>query len=155
LTALAKFPRPSLVVLVGAIGAGKTTWALRNFPSNEVVSLSTLRGAVGENDDDRKATGVAYELLERIIDVRLGRGLSVVVDTDGLDDGRRSRWLTVARASSVPTRAVLFTTDVETCLSRDARRPSPHPATIIRRQAARCTEMRPVLEHQGYEVREV
>lgn len=155
MTAPAAFPRPSLVVLVGAIGAGKTTWAQANFRSNEIVSLATLRGAVGENDHDRTATKDAYELLERIVDVRLGRGLSVVIDSDGLDDGRRSHWLAVARANSIPAWVALFTTDVETCLARDALRTSPRPASIIKRQAVRCGEIRPVLEFQGYEVREV
>lgn len=155
MSALAEFPRPSLVVLVGAIGAGKTTWAQSNFRANEIVSLASLRGAVGKNDHDRAATKVAFELLERIVEVRLERGLSVVIDTDGLDDGRRTRWLGVARSNSIPAWVALFTTDAETCLARNALRPSPQPATIVKRQAARCGEIRPVLEHQGYEVREV
>ena len=150
-----EFPRPSLVVLVGAIGSGKTTWARNNFRLNEIVSLASLRGAVGENDHDRKATRVAFELLERIVDVRLERGLLVVIDTDGLDDGRRARWLGVARSNSIPAWAVLFATDIETCLTRDSSSPNPQPATIIKRQSVRCGEIRPVLEHQGYEVREV
>jgi predicted kinase len=154
LNAPAEFPNPCLVVLVGPIGAGKTTWAQANFGHNEVVSLASLRGAVGESEYDRKATVVAYELLERIVDVRLERGLSVVIDTDGLDDRHRSRWLAAARAKSIPVRAVLFTTDVEACLARDADRPHPQPATIIKRQAARCREIRPVLEREGFAVHE-
>lgn len=143
------------MVLVGPIGSGKSTWAQGHFSSNEIVSLANLRSAVGENEYDRRATVVAYELLERIVDARLERGLSVVIDSDGLDDGRRSRWLAAAQANSISARAVLFTTDVEMCLANDVGRPNPQPTTIIKRQAARCNEIRPTLEREGFDVHEV
>ena len=148
------FPDPSLVVLVGASGSGKSTWAAAHFQPNEIVSLAQLRAAVGENRDDPTSTPMAYELLERIVDVRLERGLRVVVDTDGLDDGRRGRWQAAAQARSTPSFAVLFRTDVDICLSRNERRPHPQPASTIRRQAARAGEITPTIEAEGFEVRE-
>lgn len=149
------FPVPSLVVLVGASGSGKSTWAAARFRPNSIVSLSQLQGAVGEDEQDPRATLVAYELLERIVDARLGRGLTVVIDTPGLDDGRRLRWCAVAKAQSIPALAVVFSTDVDTCLARNESQRNPRPANIIKRQAARCREIAATLEVEGFEVREV
>lgn len=150
-----EFPEPALVVLVGPSGAGKSEWAHSRFRSNEIVSFAELRGIAGSDNFDRHATRSAYELLERIVDIRLDRGLTVVVDTDGLDDGRRSRWLGAARSHTIPAWAVLFTSDVETCLTRDADSPQPKPINTVKRQAARCAEIGPTLEAQGFTLCEV
>lgn len=152
---MSEFPNPCLVVLIGPSGCGKSSWAAGKFQANEIVSLAQLRAAAGETEDDVRATPVAYELLERIVDIRLERSLRVVIDTDGLDDGRRIRWLTAARARSIPSVAVLFRTDVATCLTRNERRAHPQPASTIRRQAARCIEIGPTIEAEGFEVRQV
>jgi predicted kinase len=152
---IAEFPEPSLVVLVGPIASGKSTWAQTRFRRNEIVSLARLQGAVGRDDYDRQATRVAYELLERIVDVRLERELTVVIDTDGLDDGRRSRWLAAAEAHSIAAVAVFFSVDVETCLARNSASPNPRPDTIVKRQAARCSELGPRLASAGFQVREI
>ncbi|MDJ0925184.1 MAG: ATP-binding protein [Acidimicrobiia bacterium] len=149
------FPEPSLVVLVGPIASGKSTWAKARFRSNEIVSLAQLQAAVGQDEYDLGATKVAYELLERIVEARLDRRLTVVIDSDGLEERRRSRWLAAAESRSIAAFAVLFRVDVETCLERDAARPNSRPPSIITRQAARCGEIRPSLERQGFVVREV
>lgn len=149
------FSEPSLVVLVGPIGAGKSTWAKSRFRANEVVALSDLKAAVGRDRFDREATRVADELLDRIVDVRLGRGLTAVVDTEGLDDGKRTRWLALARSHSIPAVAVLFMTDLETCLARNEAGSHPFPPSIIKRQVARCREIESPLGSEGFSIRKV
>src|SRR5262249_39666569 len=44
-------PAPCLVVLVGPSSAGKTTWALEHFATEEVVSTDQLRAVVGRGTD--------------------------------------------------------------------------------------------------------
>ena len=88
-------PTPCLVVLVGAAGSGKSTWAATHFAPAEVVSSDALRSLVGHGVDDLVATDDAFDLLERIVAQRLGRRLTTVVDTLGLDAERRGaglRW---------------------------------------------------------------
>ena len=41
-----EIPDPSLVLLVGAAGAGKTTFAARHFPPDEVLSSDAYRALV-------------------------------------------------------------------------------------------------------------
>jgi hypothetical protein len=50
------------------------------------------------------------QLLEQIVEMRLGRGLTTVVDTTGLDSGRRSTYLELALQFDVPAVAVRFST---------------------------------------------
>ena len=86
-------PDPALVVLVGASGSGKSTWAAEHYRSEEVVSSDALRGVVGSGPHDLDATTDAFAVLEAVVTARLGRRLTTVVDTLGMDAGRRHRWL--------------------------------------------------------------
>ena len=54
-------PSPCLVVLVGASGSGKTTWAEANFRAEQIVSSDRLRAIVGETEDDLGASQDAFE----------------------------------------------------------------------------------------------
>ena len=82
-------PDPALVVLVGASGSGKSTWAAQRYRAEEVVSSDALRGVVGSGPHDLDASADAFAVLEAVVAARLGRGLTTVVDTLGLDAERR------------------------------------------------------------------
>ncbi|WP_457204077.1 LLM class flavin-dependent oxidoreductase [Nocardioides sp. HB32] len=120
--------------MVGASGSGKSTWARARYRREEVVSSDDLRGVVGSGAHDLDASDDAFALLERIVDARLGRGLTTVVDTLGLDDVRRSRWLEAARAAGLPAVAVLLDTPDDLCRSRNRERDRPVPAPALAAQ---------------------
>src|SRR3954463_2757310 len=82
-------PDPALVVLIGAAGSGKSTWALDHYRRAEVVSSDELRGIVGSGPADLDASADTFDLLQRIIAARLSRGLTTVVDTLRLPRARR------------------------------------------------------------------
>ena len=65
------------------------TWAAEQFAPDEIVSSDRLRAVVGHGEDDLDATDDAFALLDTIVEHRLVRGLTTVVDTLGLDDERR------------------------------------------------------------------
>ena len=90
-------PSPCLVVLVGASGAGKSSWAAEHFAPDQVVSSDRLRAVVGEGEEDLAASEDAFALLDQIVEHRLRRRLTTVVDTLGLDPERRASWLDLAR----------------------------------------------------------
>ena len=97
-------PDPALVVLVGASGSGKSTWAASRYRAAEVVSSDALRGVVGSGEHDLDASVDAFALLEQVVAARLGRGLTTVVDTLGTDAARRRGWLDAARRRRPPGR---------------------------------------------------
>src|SRR5690242_5962490 len=84
-----RLPDPALVVLVGASGSGKSTWAEQRYRAAEVVSSDDLRGVVGSGRHDLDASVEAFVLLDLIVAGRLRRGLTTVVDTLGLETDRR------------------------------------------------------------------
>src|SRR5262245_44465886 len=103
-------PDPAVIVLVGASGSGKSSWAAQHYRAAEVVSSDALRGVVGSGAHDLDASADAFELLDRIVSGRSGRRLTVVVDTLGLDADRRLSYLAAARAAGIPAAVVVFNT---------------------------------------------
>lgn len=124
-------PAPCLVVLVGAPASGKSTWAAENFAPDEIVSSDSLRGVVGEHRLDLAATDDAFELVDRIIAMRSGRGLTTVVDTTGLDAQRRAGYLAVAREHDLTAAVVRFTTTAAECRRRNRARDHPIGAKAL------------------------
>ncbi len=151
-TALMRLPDPALVVLVGASGSGKSTWAAGRYRAQEVVSSDALRGVAGSGPHDLDASADAFGLLETIVSARLGRGLTTVVDTLGLDAVRRTDWLARAGAAGLPAVAVLLATPDAECRRRNAARDRPVPAPVLAGQLRTVRDLRPVLAEEGWDL---
>ncbi len=67
-------PDPALVVLIGASGAGKSTWATERYRAQEIVSSDQLRAVVGSGEHDLDASVDAFSLLDQIVAARPGGG---------------------------------------------------------------------------------
>jgi alkanesulfonate monooxygenase SsuD/methylene tetrahydromethanopterin reductase-like flavin-dependent oxidoreductase (luciferase family)/predicted kinase len=134
-------PDPALVVLVGASGSGKSTWALERYRSQEVVSSDDLRGVVGSGRHDLDASDDAFTLLDQIVAARVGRGLTTVVDTLGLDPARRTSYVEKARAAGLPAVAVVFETPDALCRERNAARERPVPAPALASQLKKVRDL--------------
>ncbi|HWO50638.1 MAG TPA: LLM class flavin-dependent oxidoreductase, partial [Ornithinibacter sp.] len=130
-------PDPALVVLVGASGSGKSTWAAQRYRAEEVVSSDALRGVVGSGPHDLDASADAFAVLEAVVTARSGRRLTTVVDTLGFDAGRRRGWLAAARAAGLPAVLVELDTPDQECRRRNSARDQPLPARVLAGQLAR------------------
>jgi alkanesulfonate monooxygenase SsuD/methylene tetrahydromethanopterin reductase-like flavin-dependent oxidoreductase (luciferase family)/predicted kinase len=140
------------VVLVGASGSGKSTWAEARYRREEVVSSDALRGVVGSGPHDLDASADAFALLETIVAARLGRGLCTVVDTLGTDPVRRQAWLAAGRAAGLPTVAVLLATPDAECRRRNAARDRPVPAPVLAQQVRGLRDIDIQLAGEGWDV---
>ncbi len=147
-----QIPDPALVVLVGASGSGKSTWAAEHYRDVEVVSSDALRAVVGSGTADLDASDDAFRILDQVVEGRCKRGLTVVVDTLGLDPLRRTAWATRARTAGLATVAVVFDTPAPACRSRNAARDRPVPANVLNTQLQRMREIRTELEAEGWDV---
>ncbi|OKK04704.1 hypothetical protein AMK26_15460 [Streptomyces sp. CB03234] len=74
----------SLVVLIGATGSGKSTFARKHFKPTEVISSDFCRGLVADDENDQGASGDAFDVLHYIVGKRLAAGRLTVVDATSL-----------------------------------------------------------------------
>lgn len=147
-----QLPDPALVVLVGASGSGKSTWAADRYRAQEVVSSDALRGVLGSGTHDLDASADAFAVLETVVAARVGRGLTTVVDTLGLDPARRQAWLSAARSAGLPAVAVLLDTPDAECRRRNGARDRPVPAPVLATQLRSARDVRPALEAEGWDL---
>ncbi len=145
-------PDPALVLLVGAAGSGKSTWAAARYRDVEVVSSDALRAVVGSGTADLDASEDAFRLLDQIVAGRTRRGLTVVIDTLGLDPARRASCAALARESGLPLVAVVFDTPAAVCRARNAARDRPVPAAVLGGQLRRMRDVGAELEAEGWDV---
>ena len=101
------------------------TWAAEQFAPDEIVSSDRLRAVVGHGEDDLDATADAFALLDTIVEHRLARRLTTVVDTLGLDDDRRRRYREQAAAHGVPCVVVASTSTPRSAGPATGPRPAP------------------------------
>jgi F420-dependent oxidoreductase-like protein len=146
-----RVPTPSLVVLVGVSGSGKSTWAKANASPGEIVSSDALRAQVGESEHDQRASTDAFAVLEDIVRRRLARRLFTVIDATSLEDTSRATYRAIARDAGVPCIAVAFATDSDTCKKRNRARPNPVPGHVINNQLKQFDRVLPLLDEEGYD----
>ncbi|MFE9096526.1 AAA family ATPase [Streptomyces sp. NPDC007264] len=146
-------PGPVLVVLLGAAGSGKSTVAAE-WPAGSVLELSALRQMICDDAVDPGATEEAVYALGTILEGRLARGLTTVVDADAsTDPAVRARFLEMAERYAIPAAVFVMTTPLELCLERNARRPPRCrvPEEIVREQYAQAIDATPGLRAEGFD----
>ena len=128
-------PEVGLVVLIGASGSGKSTFARSHFAATEVVSSDQCRALVGDDETDQSVTAPAFALLHEIIDKRLQVGRLTVVDATNTKREDRKSLLELARKWDVLTTAIVFDLPIEVCFHRNEQRSDRStPAHAIKRQ---------------------
>jgi predicted kinase len=131
-----RIPDPSLVLLVGAAGAGKSTLAARLFAPDEVVSSDALRAVVSGDEADQGATRVAFRILHRTVDRRLAKGLLTVIDATNAIAAHRSTLVRRAAASGIPVVAIVFDFEPTTIHAQNAARVRVVDRDIVDRHVA-------------------
>ena len=115
-------PDPSVVVLVGAAGSGKTTLAARLFAPDEILSSDALRATVSGDEADQRASAVAFRILHRTLERRLARGELTVIDATNTKPEHRRPLTARARATATPTVAIVLDLPPTTVQAQNAKR---------------------------------
>jgi F420-dependent oxidoreductase-like protein len=143
-------PSPCVVVLVGPVASGKSTWAQRWFEPAQIVSSDALRALVGEGEHDLAASTDAFALLDDVVARRLRRRLTTVIDTLGLDADQRRQWRQRAAAAGMPCVAVVFDTPPQECRRRNSAREIAVRADVVANQLRRWPDVRSAVAAEGW-----
>ncbi|UDM02692.1 polynucleotide kinase-phosphatase [Streptomyces longhuiensis] len=136
----------SLVVLVGASGSGKSTFARRHFKPTEIISSDFCRGLVADDENDQSASRDAFDVLHYIAGKRLAAGRLTVVDATNVQQESRKQLVDLARQYDVLPIAIVLDIPEEVCAARNAERADR--AGMARRVITRHTrELRRSLRH--------
>jgi protein phosphatase len=142
----------SLVVLVGASGSGKSTFARRHFKPTEVISSDFCRGLVSDDENDQSATRDAFDVLHYIAGKRLAAGRRTVVDATSVQQDARRQLIDLARQHDVLPIAIVLDVPEEVCAERNAARTdrADMPRRVIQRHTRELRRSLRHLEREGF-----
>ncbi|WP_406414283.1 polynucleotide kinase-phosphatase [Streptomyces halstedii] len=142
----------SLVVLIGATGSGKSTFARAHFKPTEVLSSDFCRGLVADDENDQSASGDAFDVLHHIAGKRLAAGRLTVIDATNVQSESRKRLVRLAREHDVLPIAIVLDLPEEVCLARNAERPerAGMPGHVVRRHRGELRRSLRGLEREGF-----
>ena len=148
---LIKIPDPSLVILIGASGSGKSTFAKKHFKSTEILSSDFCRGIVSDDETDQSATTDAFEVLHFIAAKRLAAGKLTVIDATNVQPDARKSLHALAREYHYLTAAIVFNLPAKLCQERNDVRPDrdfkPH---VVRNQTSQLRRSLRGLKREGF-----
>lgn len=151
MTVIVRVPNDALVLLMGASGSGKSTFAGRHFAARDVLSSDAFRELLSGDAADQTATREAFRLLHQITRSRLRRGVLTVVDATNVVQSARASLLTMAVANSRPSLAIALDVPLAECLVRNAARGKRIvPEPVVRRHVALLARALPHLAEEGF-----
>lgn len=115
-------PEPSLILLIGPSGSGKSSFARKHFLETEVLSSDRCRGFVRDDENDQSATGDAFEVLHLIADKRLAAGRLTVIDATNVQPEARRPLIDLARKHHIISVAIVLDLPRALCLKRNQAR---------------------------------
>ncbi len=144
-------PELSLVVLVGASGSGKSSFARQHFLPTEVLSSDFCRGLVSDDENDQAATKNAFDVLHYVAAKRLAAGRLVVVDATNVQPEARKPLVALAREYHCLPVAVVLDMPERVCQDRNVSRPDrdfgPH---VVRNHIKSLRQSLRGLEREGF-----
>ena len=146
-----KIPELSLVLLIGASGSGKSTFAGKHFNKQEVVSSDECRGIVSNDENNQSATSDAFDLLHYIIGKRLKNGLLTVVDATNVQSSARKQLIQIAREYHTLPVAIALDIPQEVCEARNRQRDDRNFGNyVIRQQKQQLKRSLKGLKREGF-----
>lgn len=149
-----EIPDYCLVLLVGASGAGKSTFARRHFADTEVISTDVCRGMVSDDPTSQAATRDAFDLVRYIAGKRLAARRLTVIDATNVRPEDRRDFTRLAREYHALAVAIVLDLSERVCRERNATRPDrnfgPH---VVRNQVRALQRSIKSLRREGIRYR--
>lgn len=144
-------PEFALVVLVGASGSGKSTFAKTHFAPFETVSSDFCRGLVSNDENSQAATNDAFDVLHYIAGKRLQNMKLTVIDATNTQPASRQRLIQLARDyHALPVAIVLDVPDSVSYERNRSRLDRQFGIHVIQRQRRELKRSIRHLKHEGF-----
>src|ERR1700754_2135835 len=143
-------PQNTLVVLVGPAGCGKSSFAARHFRPTQIVSSDQCRALISDDPSNQAVTGLAFELMHSIIEMRLRTGRLTIADATSLKREDRRPLIKLAQRTDYNLAAIVFNIPLDVCLTRNARRERVVPADAIELQYGLLLETLANISREGF-----
>jgi protein phosphatase len=146
-----ELPDPSLVVLIGPSGSGKSSFARKHFAPTEVISSDFCRGLVADDENDQSATTDAFAVLHFIAGRRLAQPRFTVVDATNVQRASRRPLIELAKQHDLFPVAIVLDMPEAICQERNRSRPDrdfgPH---VVRQQRSQLRTSLKGLQREGF-----
>lgn len=144
-------PELSLIVLIGASGSGKSTFAHKHFQPFEVLSSDFCRGLVSNSENNQSATKDAFEVLHFITAKRLAAAKLTVIDATNVQMEDRKPLLQMARQYHCFAIAIVLDLPEELCHERNQQRSNRQFGShVVRRHSQMLRRSLRGLEKEGF-----
>ncbi|KDN18454.1 polynucleotide kinase-phosphatase [Amycolatopsis rifamycinica] len=144
-------PDMALVVLVGASGSGKSTFARMHFAPTQVLSSDFFRGLVADDENDQSASADAFDALHYVAAKRLAAGRTTVIDATNVQRASRASLVKLAKEHDVLPTAIVLDLPLGVCVARNAGRPDRDFGDhVVRRQRGELQRSLKSLEREGF-----
>ena len=144
-------PELSLVVLIGASGSGKSSFARKHFKPTEVISSDYCRGLVADDENDQAATPAAFEILNCIAAKRMEAGRLTVIDATNVQKEDRKKFIELAQHYHFLLTAIVFNLPEQICQERNGQRPDRQFGIhVVRRQTRQLRSSLSSLRTEGF-----
>lgn len=146
-----KIPDFCMVVLMGASGSGKSSFARKHFLATEVLSSDFCRGLVGDDENDQSVTPQAFEVLHTIAAKRLALRRLTVIDATNVQPESRKPLVELARAHHCLPVAIVMDLPERLCMERNrGREDRTFGEHVVRNQASQLKRSLRGLQREGF-----
>lgn len=146
-----QIPELSLVVLIGATGSGKSSFAQKHFKATEIVSSDACRGMVCDDENNQSASADAFALARYITGLRLKNGLVTVIDATNVQEVARKDWIKLAKEYHCLPVAIILNMPEKVCAQRnDLRSDRNFGAHVIPQHISQLKRSFKKLKYEGF-----
>lgn len=133
-----------ITVLMGAPGAGKSTWITNNYNNEYIYKTDGVR-------INRTIDIGAYMNNQRLKAVKAAEsGQSIIADGTHTITKHRLLWLNLAKRLEMPTRLIVFTTPLSTLISVQLTRAFPAPRNVVISHFKRLELAKQLIDGEGW-----